>query len=45
MFVFGVFLILLSVCNSQPQNRNDLPPLDAGTETTSGGTEPQVRKI
>jgi hypothetical protein len=29
MLVFGVFLILLSVCNSHPQNANGYPPLDA----------------
>ena len=28
MLVFGVFLILLSVCNSHPQNANGYPPLD-----------------
>jgi len=37
MFVFGTFLIFLSVCNSQPQSSDGLPPLDV--ESTLATTE------
>lgn len=35
MLVFGILLVLLSVCNSQPQNVNGNPPLDTDEDSTS----------